>query len=448
MRLYSTFVYLSISLFFGTWRGMVAEIGVVTLLHLSVFVAAVFALAIAWKIYKKGYSPALLFLTAFIVFILSMSIVVLRNGGWLPYNLFTAHILEIGAIIEIPLIALSLKRIINVHKNEEGNLQKEPLMRTTENARIINQQNELLEQEIMERTAALENTNQELFSALEDLKQAQTQLVESEKLVSLGMLTAGIAHEINNPINFVTSNVNPLRRDLSQLFELIDGVTELITAKEKTDVGTLIEQIHRLKEHSDYDYIKEEMEYLLAGIKEGALRTAEIVKSLRIFARIDENDLKYADIHECLDATLVVLRSNINEHIEVVKDYGRLPLVGCYPGKLNQAFLNLITNAVHAINAKFHFTPGGRIDLRTLQKDGQAIIEIVDNGIGITPSVKDKIFEPFFTTKEVGEGTGLGLAIVSQVINKHQGRIELESAEGKGTLFRLILPLKSKKDYF
>lgn len=198
-----------------------------------------------------------------------------------------------------------------------------------ENARIVSEQNVILEAKVTERTVELKASNDGLSKALIDLKEAESQLVESEKMASLGQLTAGIAHEINNPINFVTSNVKPLKRDVEMLLEVVETIEKVtfsdIPAPEKQ------KQIDSYKMDIDYDYLKTEIDHLLNGINEGASRTAEIVKGLRIFSRLDEDDLKRADINEGIDSTLVIVNNLLNNRIEVVKNYGILPLVECYP---------------------------------------------------------------------------------------------------------------------
>ncbi|QEK53045.1 GHKL domain-containing protein [Pedobacter aquae] len=283
-------------------------------------------------------------------------------------------------------------------------------------------------------------TNDELSNTLEDLKQTQTQLVEAEKMASLGQLTAGIAHEINNPINFVTSNVSPLLRDVNMLFDAIE-IIEKVGLSDKT-IEEKQKEIEEYKEELDYDYLKIEINHLLKGIHEGATRTAEIVKGLRIFSRVDEDDLKRADINEGLDSTLVIMNNLLNNNnIKVEKHYGNLPLVECYPGKLNQVFLNIISNAIHAIAIKHTDDKDGLLTIKTLAAEDFVTISIVDNGCGMSDSTRNKIFDPFFTTKDVGEGTGLGMSIAYNTIKKHNGQIFINTALDKGTEFMIKIPL-------
>ncbi|QNL52058.1 sensor histidine kinase [Olivibacter sp. SDN3] len=400
---------------------------------------SIYILFLANYIRKLGYRPAIFFLVAFTVFFVSVILFVLRNFNVIPYNTFTSYILEIGSILEISLLSFALADRINFYRKEKEASQAHALKVSKENERIISEQNVLLETEVAKRTADLEKTNEHLNNAMQNLKQAQAHLVESEKLASLGMLTAGIAHEINNPINFVTSNVGPLKRDVAFLLETIEFFEK--TALSSSDIQDKMEKISQYKEELEFDYLKEEIQSLLSGIQEGAVRTAEIVRSLRVFSRVDEDDLKLANLNDCIESTLVVLNSMIKDKIIVEKNYGELPYVECFPGKLNQVFLNLITNSVHAIEQKFSASYGGKLLLHTRADETYTYITIKDNGGGISDDVRDKIFEPFFTTKEIGEGTGLGLAIVLQIISKHHGKITVNSEEGEGCEFLIKIPI-------
>jgi hypothetical protein len=300
----------------------------------------------------------------------------------------------------------------------------------------------ILEGKVNERTYELKVSNDELNKAMVELKEAESQLVESEKMASLGQLTAGIAHEINNPINFVTSNVKPLNRDVYILLEAIDELERIVV-----DPSTTIEKQKKISDYKldiDYDYLKMEIGQLLNGIGEGASRTAEIVKGLRIFSRLDEDDLKKADINEGLDATLIIANNLLNNIIGIKKDYGNIPLIECYPGKLNQVFLNIISNGVYAIKKKFGDTEGGLVTITTASDGEYVYITIGDNGTGMDELTQKRLFEPFFTTKDVGEGTGLGMSIAYNTINKHNGQIIINSELGKGTEFILKLPLIHK----
>jgi hypothetical protein len=391
-------------------------------------------------IYKRYNNRSALFFTiAWSIFLISVIVFVLKDVGVIPYNNFTVLGLQIGSAIEVTLLSFALADRINILKKEKEQSQAAALFAAQENERIIREQNIILEQKVTERTVELKTTNKELNKTLIDLKETQSQLVESEKMASLGQLTAGIAHEINNPINFVTSNVKPLKRDVDLLLELINKL-ETIAKSNKSNTEKEIE-IQALKVGFDFDYLQEEITFLLKGINEGSTRTAEIVKGLRIFSRVDEDDLKKADINEGLDSTIIIINNLLNGRIIIEKNYGNIPLAECYPGKLNQVFLNLITNAIYAVNAQFNQDPGGIIRIETEATQNSILIRISDNGIGMNESTLKKLFEPFFTTKPVGEGTGLGLSISYNTIKKHNGTIHVTSTPAIGTTFTIEIPI-------
>lgn len=285
---------------------------------------------------------------------------------------------------------------------------------------------ENLEQLVEERTRALQD-------AMARLVEAQNQLVHSEKMASLGMLTAGIAHEINNPINFVSANVKPLRQDIADLLTVLQTYEEIAAAD---DLKHRFARAESVKAQLDFACTLQEIDTLLDGIEEGANRTAAIVRDLRNFSRLDEDDLKPANIHEGLDSTLTLLRRKAGDRIAIVKRYGNVPAIECYPGKLNQVFMNVLSNAIDAIDGT------GQIDIET-EADGDAVtIRIRDTGCGMSEETMANLFQPFFTTKDVGQGTGLGLSISYGIIEKHKGTIHADSKPGAGTTFTIRLPLK------
>ncbi|MBK7666730.1 MAG: HAMP domain-containing histidine kinase [Sphingobacteriaceae bacterium] len=259
-------------------------------------------------------------------------------------------------------------------------------------------------------------------------------------MASLGQLTAGISHEINNPINFVVSNIKPLKRDVQEILMILDKYNEITSA---SDLSEKLDEIDALKKKLDSDYLRDEINLLLKGIEEGANRTSEIVKGLKNFARSDEGDLKKINIHEGIDATLTLLNNTTtNGSISVIKKYGELPNIECYPGKINQVLMNLLSNAIDALKSVKTSNHKGVISIETQLLNNSAIIRISDNGIGIPPAIISKIFDPFYTTKEVGEGTGLGLSIVYGIIKSHNGKIEVQSEENKNTTFTITLPVQ------
>lgn len=414
--------------------------------HASYRMIDIAALSVTISIYAaaiitslQGYRPAKFFLVAWTIFLIGLVLFVLRNLGVLPYNNFTNYTMQVGTAIEVTLLSLALADRINIFKAEKERSQQETLEALKENERIVREQNIVLEAKVDERTHALKESNEELNSTLEDLKQAQSQLVESEKMASLGQLTAGIAHEINNPINFVTANIAPLKRDLEMVLDAMNVIEEVGLSDASTEEKQ--KKIAEYKEELDFDYLLVEMNHLIKGIHEGASRTAEIVKGLRIFSRLDEDDLKRTDLNEGLESTMIIANNLINSQINVVKEYGDLPLVECFAGKLNQVFLNIISNAAYAIEKKFGTTSGGKLTLQTFIDGDNAIIKIIDNGIGMSDETMRKIFEPFFTTKDVGEGTGLGMSIAYNTIKKHHGQLLVKSELGEGSEFTIKIPI-------
>jgi two-component system NtrC family sensor kinase len=383
-------------------------------------------------------------LIAWTIFIVSVIVFVLKDFGFLPYNFFNKNVMLLGSAIETILISLALADKINTYKAEKEQAQMMALSKSEEVRMVLSQQNITLERMVRKRTEDLERANLELTQTLKNLQDAQVQLIQAEKMATLGQLTAGIAHEINNPINFVKSNVKPLQMDLYDLIALIQTYEKQLQLVLSTHA---LDEIEAIKRKINYPELIEEIRLLLKGIEEGAERTAEIIRGLRIFGRLDESELKKADIHECIDSSLILLRPSIPDDIVLEKHYAQLPLIACYPGKVNQMLMNLFTNAIHAIQSKYPHDPSGEkiIITTAMEPDGKHIrISVADTGIGIKPEIKQKIFEPFFTTKEVGEGTGLGLPIVYNIVEKHGGKIFVETTYGKGSEFIIILPTTPK----
>ncbi len=268
--------------------------------------------------------------------------------------------------------------------------------------------NASLEERVRERTAQLEGANRELAEAYAELKNAEVQLVQSEKMASLGRLVAGVAHEINNPVSFIAASVEPLRRRLESA--ATDAPPEV--AKLLGDAGEIVDVMAR-----------------------GAERTATIVKDLRSFSRLGEASRKRVDLHEGLEVSLRLLEPRWRDRITIHREYGTLPLVECDPGQVNQVFMNVLANACDAISVP------GNLWLTTRAEGDMVQVAIRDDGPGMSPEVVGRIFDPFFTTKDVGGGTGLGLAISHGVVTGHGGRIEVESTPGSGATFRIVLPV-------
>ncbi len=279
----------------------------------------------------------------------------------------------------------------------------------------------------------LQERNRELEHALKNLRQAQSQLIHGEKMASLGQLVAGIAHEINNPLNFIEGNLYHLKEYTEKILNLLNRYQQLAE-----EAGNAIaEKFANLERTIDFNQITEDINSVLDGCREGVERTTNIVRNLRTFSRIDDAAVMTIDLNKAIESTLTLIRSRFT-NIKVIKDYGDLPLVNCLAGQINQVFMNLLSNAADAIG-----NSSGIVRIRTHAFTTEKImIEIEDNGCGIEPDVLDHIFDPFFTTKEVGKGTGLGLSISYGIIQRHNGEINVQSKSGQGTCFRITIPLQ------
>ncbi|MFB2839570.1 PAS domain-containing protein [Floridanema evergladense] len=316
-----------------------------------------------------------------------------------------------------------------------------------EQAQIEIAERQKAELALRESQAKLEEKNQQLEITLKDLKQTQIQLIQSEKMVSLGQMVAGIAHEINNPISFIYGNLNYANQYVQNMFKLLQLYNHYYPNPPN--------EIQQQFAENDLEFIMEDFPKLLNSMQSGAERIEKIVKSLRTFSRLDEADMKSVDIHEGIESTLMLLQSRLkcpekNLEIQVIKDYSELPLVECYAGQLNQVIMNLLYNAIEALEEKNQkcnieeiAANPSTITIRTYLSDtGNVAISIADNGCGIPKSIRQRVFDPFFTTKPVGKGTGLGLSVSHAIIERHSGKITCESEWGKGTKFIVEIPLE------
>ena len=291
----------------------------------------------------------------------------------------------------------------------------------------------------------VENKTGELKKSLKDLQETQSQLVQSEKMASIGQLAAGVAHEINNPVGFVKSNLGTMDEYRKDIIKLLDhyATLEATIGRESEISGNgaihkVIEDIQKVKDEIDLDFILDDYENVIAESIDGTTRVAKIVSDLKDFSHVDKAELEHADINKGIESTINIVWNELKYKANVVKKLGDIPLIQCYPQRLNQVFMNILVNAAQAIEQK------GEIRISTEADNGYVEIRISDTGSGMPPDVLSKIFDPFFTTKDVGKGTGLGLNMAYNIIQKHQGTIDVESELGKGTTF--IIRLQTEPD--
>jgi signal transduction histidine kinase len=308
---------------------------------------------------------------------------------------------------------------------------------------------EALEMKVQARTRELTELNRQLEEMLDQRQRLEAQLIQSEKMASLGQLAAGIAHEINNPIGFIMSNLDTLSdylAVLNRMLALYQDYERAVDSPARKIAEAQAQRIREAKEQEDFDFMMSDMTAILDQSREGMVRIKEIVRNLKSFSHVDEDELKEANVNDCIENALKIAWNELKYKCRVHKDYGELPRIACYPGQLNQVFMNLLVNAAQAIPEQGDIS----ITTRYVKPHGlnnetsKAAIEIslADTGIGIPEAEHARIFDPFFTTKPVGSGTGLGLAIVYGIIQKHGGHIRVESEVGRGTTFHITLPLE------
>ncbi|MGB3790720.1 MAG: ATP-binding protein [Phormidesmis sp.] len=324
------------------------------------------------------------------------------------------------------------------------------LINVTERKRaeaILQQTNEELELRVQQRTAELNRTNQALTTTLKKLRSTQGQLIHTEKMSSLGQLVAGVAHEINNPVSFIQGNLQPAHDYVQDILKILD----LYRQQYPNPSPQILQALDEL----EIEFVRADFPKLLNSMRIGTQRIQSIVNSLRNFSRLDESDFKTVDIHEGLENTLLILNSRLktdprHQPITLIKKYGKLPLVDCFPGQLNQVFMNLLTNAIDELRGDANdgdrpSHPDPTIIIQTKTVGNSAVISIADNGVGIPSNVMAKLFDPFFTTKPVGQGTGLGLSISHQIVTeKHGGSLKCRSTAEEGTVFTIQMPVSSQ----
>ncbi|AFY66010.1 ATP-binding sensor histidine kinase [Geitlerinema sp. PCC 7407] len=359
-----------------------------------------------------------------------IGILYLENN--LTTGAFTRNRLEILRLLTVQ-AAISLQNSLLYHNLSIAKVQLEDANCTLEN-------------KVQQRTEELHEKNQRLSSTLEELRRTQTQLIQTEKMSSLGQMVAGIAHEINNPINFIYGNIAHANEYFKDMLHLVEQYQHYYPEPHEAIAAEL--------EEIDFEFLRNDLQKLLQSMKLGADRIRQIILSLRNFSRLDEAEMKPVDIHEGIESTLLILQHRLKEKnhrssISLIRDYGTLPRVTCYASQMNQVLMNVLNNAIDAMEERRHqdenYHP--EIRIRTGLKDDQALtIEIMDNGAGMPEEVKKRLFDPFFTTKPVGKGTGLGLSICYAIIEKHKGSMKISSEVGRGTKILISIPVRYSAD--
>ncbi|WP_225894213.1 sensor histidine kinase [Atlanticothrix silvestris] len=351
---------------------------------------------------------------------------------------FSIFFAIVSLILLIPLWIIVL-RLLKKYLKAKNNAQS-----------ALTKANQELELRVEQRTQELSHKNIQLKQIVKELQQTQTQLIHAEKMSSLGQMVAGIAHEINNPLNFISGNLKYTQTFIQDLFKLIDIYQQHYLTPPK--------EIQIAIEDMDLDFASQDFTQMLSSMTQGVNRIQGIVKSLRTFSRLDEAELKEVDIHESIDSTLLMLQYRLQSthkqcKICLIKEYAALPLIECYSSELNQVFLNILSNAIDALEERRlqcmveqKNTHISNLCIRTeIISKSWIAIHIIDNGTGIDESIKHKIFDPFFTTKTVGQGTGLGLSVSYQiVVNRHSGKLYCNSTIGQGTEIVIEIPVTQK----
>ncbi len=339
--------------------------------------------------------------------------------------------LDISNLLLLPLTLHSSKQVrgVLVIGNKRKNLDFDNNDRTVIEL-CASEISNAYERIILNRQLRREKEEQERL--LEEIKYTQDQLLQSEKMASIGQLAAGVAHEINNPVGYINSNINSMKNYINEIFDLIEEYKS-IEADLPEEKRKAIEQIRK---DADLDYLKEDTIELVSESIEGVTRVKQIVNDLKNFSRVDEAEWQWVNLHEGIDSTLNIVHNEIKYKAEVHKNYSDIPDVHCIVSQINQVVMNLLVNAAHAIEER------GNITISTGVDGDMVFIKISDDGCGIEDEKLSRIFDPFYTSKPVGEGTGLGLSLSFGIIEKHKGKIDVKSEVGKGTEFTILLPIK------
>lgn len=355
-----------------------------------------------------------------------IGILYLENN--LTTGAFTRNRLEILRLLTVQ-AAISLQNSLLYHNLRVAKIQLETANCTLEN-------------KVQQRTEELHEKNQRLSSTLEELQRTQTQLIQTEKMSSLGQMVAGIAHEINNPINFIYGNLTHANEYFKDMLHLVEQYQHYYPDPHEA-IAVELEEI-------DFEFLRSDLQKLLQSMRLGADRIRQIILSLRNFSRLDEAEMKPVDIHEGIESTLLILQHRLKEKnhrssITLIREYGELPRITCYASQMNQVLMNVLNNAIDAMEERRHQEENYHPEIRihtALQDEQTLTIEIADNGAGMPEAVKNRLFDPFFTTKPVGKGTGLGLSICYAIIEKHKGSMKISSEVGQGTRIFISIPVK------
>jgi signal transduction histidine kinase len=336
-----------------------------------------------------------------------------------------------------------LKRQIRRYLDNECNIPEAFLAaismaykQADEDRELVQHSLELMSKELTERNSELHDQLSEQQQLIRKLEDTKLQLLQADKMASIGQLAAGVAHEINNPVGYISSNLGSLKQYLNDLLKVMDVYEQ----SEAAIVGNSQRQaIAAIKKQVDLEFLRKDLQELLDESEEGVSRVKKIVQDLKEFSHVDEAKWQWADLHKGIESTLNIVSNEIKYKAEVVKDYGEIPQIECIVSQLNQVFMNLLVNAAHAIEQQ------GTITIRTGAEQDGVWIEIEDSGKGMDAETQRRIFEPFFTTKPVGKGTGLGLSLSYGIIQKHNGEISVNSEVGKGTIFNIWLPVQQQE---
>ncbi|MFZ6871226.1 ATP-binding protein [Undibacterium sp. Di27W] len=359
-----------------------------------------------------------------------------EHGLWLHFTAAPLHNKEgkiVGAIETLEDITERYdaeNALRQAHSNLENLVKKRTLQLAETNSKLEAdiKQRESVESELVRRNTELTELNAKL-------SMAQEQLLQSEKLASIGQLAAGVAHEINNPIGYIFSNFATLENYIKDLFSIIQAYE---SAEPHIASASIKNELIEIKEDKELSFLKEDIPELVQQSREGIERVRKIVQDLKDFSRVDsQQEWQWANIHVGIDSTLNIVNNEIKYKADVIKEYGKIPDVECLSSQINQVIMNLVVNASHAITAE-----RGKITIRTSCDDEHVFIEVSDNGSGIPKEIINRIFDPFFTTKSIGKGTGLGLSLSYGIIQKHHGKITVNSDIGIGTSFLISLPIK------